>query len=89
MPELKLNRNKVEVLIVDIDGKKHSVPLGTSLKRKELLKLKTQEAADKFFETHLGKELWNDLTVGEQREITKAWSDATQQASGGTTLGES
>ena len=79
---LKLDRNTVKVLEVEIEGKIYKIPLGTSLKRKELEKLSNDAEAQKFFETHLGKELWNDLTVGEQRQISQAWSEATQEDSG-------
>ncbi len=86
--ELKLNRKQKEVLVVDIDDKKYSIPLGTSLKRKELAKLDSDEAAMKFFENYLGKELMDDLTVGEIKSIIEAWTKATQEASG-VSLGES
>ena len=85
---LKLERNKIEVLEVDIEGKIYKIPLGTQLKRKELAELKSEDAIMKFFETYLGKELMDDLTVGELKTIISAWSDATQK-SGGVSVGES
>ena len=42
----------------------------------------------KFFEEHLGKDIMDDLTVGELKQIITAWSEATQKASG-VSLGES
>lgn len=87
MPELTLNRNEVEVLKVNIEDKSYSIPLGTSLKRKELAKLKKEEEVLKFFAKHIGAELWDDLTIGEQKAIINAWSEATQKE-GGFTLGE-
>ena len=88
MPELTLNRKEVEVLKVNIEDKTYSIPLGTSLKRAELAKLKTEDEVMTFFEKYLGKELMEDLSVGEIKLIIDAWSDATKK-SGGLTLGES
>lgn len=89
MPELNLKRNKTEILKVNIEDKSYSIPLGTSLKRKDLAKLKTEEAVNKFFADHLGAELWDDLTIGEQKTIITAWSKATTESTGeDTPLGE-
>lgn len=88
MPELNLNRKEVEVLKVNIEDKSYSIPLGTSLKRKDIAKLKTEDEVMKFFEKYLGKELMEDLTIGEIKAIITAWSEATEQASG-VKLGES
>lgn len=87
MPELTLNRKELEVLKVNIEDKSYSIPLGTSLKRSELAKLKTEDEVMKFFEKYLGKELMDDLSIGEIKQIIDAWSEATKK-SGGVTLGE-
>lgn len=87
MPELTLNRKALEVLKVNIEDKSYSIPLGTSLKRSELAKLKTEDEVMKFFEKYLGKELMDDLSIGEIKQIIDAWSEATKKA-GGVTLGE-
>ena len=87
MPELNLTRKEIEVLKVNIEDKSYSIPLGTSLKRSELAKLKTEDEVMKFFEKYLGKELMDDLSVGEIKQIIDAWSEATKKA-GGVTLGE-
>ena len=52
MPELNINTKKIEVLTVNIDGKAHNIPLGSSLKRKELAKLDKEPEVMKFFEKH-------------------------------------
>lgn len=88
MPELTLNRKEIEVLTVNIEGKSYNIPLGTSLKRKEIAKLSKESEVLKFFEEHLGKELMDDLSIGELKQIVDAWTKATQDASG-VTLGES
>ena len=87
MPEITLNHKEVEVLKVNIEDKSFSIPLGTSLKRSELAKLKTEDEVMKFFEKYLGKDLMDDLSVGEIKQIIDAWSEATKK-SGGVTLGE-
>ena len=88
MPELTINRKEIEVLTVNIEGKSYNIPLGTSLKRKEIAKLNKESEVLKFFEDHLGKELMDDLSIGELKQIVEAWTKATQEASG-VTLGES
>ena len=85
--ELTLNRKEREVLVVNIEDKTFSIPLGTSLKRKELAKLNKDEEVMKFFEKHLGAEVMDDLTVGEIKSIIDAWTKATQESSG-VSLGE-
>lgn len=83
MPELiKLNKKRVEVLKVEIEGKVYSIPLGTSLKRKELAKLDKQDEVIKFFEKYLTKAVVDELTMGDLKQIIEAWSKATQEASG-------
>ena len=90
MPELTLKRNETQVLKVNIEDKSFNIPLGTSLKRKELAKLKTEDAVNKFFAQYIGAELWDDLTIGEQKAIITAWSKATTEDNGdGTPLGKS
>lgn len=89
MPNFTLNRNKKEVLKVKIDGKEYSIPLGFSLKRKELAKLDKEAEVMKFFEKYLGKEVMDDLSIGELKQIIDAWAKATQaEATGGESLGE-
>lgn len=80
--ELILDRKEVECLKVVIEGKNYEIPLATSLKRSELTKLKTEEGVMKFFEEYLGKELFDDLSIGEIKQIVTAWSKATEEASG-------
>ncbi|MBR2775488.1 MAG: hypothetical protein IKD73_10950, partial [Selenomonadaceae bacterium] len=80
---------KTEVLKVSIDGKEYAIPLGFSLKRKELAKLDKEAEVMKFFEKYLGKEVMDDLSIGELKQIIDAWAKATQaEANGGESLGE-
>ena len=93
MPELNLNkrreeRQKDQTLGVIIGEKTYYIPLGKSLKVKELSKLSEQAEVMKFFEKHLGKEVMDSLSVDDFEAIVEAWSKATQESSG-KSLGES
>lgn len=83
---LELNRKEVECLTVKIDGEIYNIPLGTSLKRKELAKLNKEEEVMSFFAKYIKN--FDDLSIGEIKQIVTAWSKATEEASG-MTLGES
>ena len=83
MPELNLNkrreeRQKDQNLGVIIGEKTYYIPLGKSLKVKELSKLSEQAEVMKFFEKHLGKEVMDSLSVDDFEAIVEAWSKATQ-----------
>lgn len=82
MPEITLNRKEIEVLKVNIEGKSYSIPLGTSLKRKELQGLGDEDAVMQFLAKYLGEDVLDDLNVGELKQIIDAWSKATEEASG-------
>ena len=92
MPELNLNKRREEKkeqnLGVIIGDKTYYIPLGKSLKVKELSKLSDQTEVLKFFEKHLGKEVMDSLSVDDFEAIVEAWSAETQKASG-KSLGES
>ena len=81
MPKIKIE-NVVETIEFEIDDKTYTVPLATGLKRDELEKLTTQEALADFFRTHIGAEIWDNLTTGAQNQIAKAWNDESEKASG-------
>lgn len=83
---LELNRKEVECLTVKIDGEIYNIPLGTSLRRKELSKLNKEEEVMSFFAKYIKN--FDDLSIGEIKQIVTAWSKATEEASG-MTLGES
>lgn len=87
MPELTLKKHEIECLTVKIGDKAYNIPLGNSLKFKELKKLKNEDEIVKFFEKYLSVEVMDELTAGDLKQIIEAWSDATQKASGAK-LGE-
>lgn len=92
MPNLDLNKRREEAkdntLGVIIGKTTYHIPLGKSLKVKELSKLNEQEEVLKFFEKYLGKEIMDSLSVDDFEAIVEAWSSATKKASG-KSLGES
>lgn len=92
--ELNLNQRRKErendKLGVIIGDKTYYIPLGKSLKIRELSKLDKQEEVMKFFEQYLGKEVMDSLSVDDFQAIVEAWSEATTEQQGdGKTLGES
>lgn len=83
MPEITLTpKKKVECLTVNIGEKTFNIPLGNSLKFKQLKKLNNTDAVIAFFTEYLGDEVMDDLTAGDLKQIIEAWSDATEKASG-------
>lgn len=82
MPELTLKKHEIECLTVKIGDSAYNIPLGNSLKFKELKKLSDNDEIIKFFEKYLGAEVMDELTAGDLKAIIEAWSDATQKASG-------
>lgn len=87
MAEVILNKKQIETLVVDIEGKKYSIPLGGSLPYSKLKTLKSEEAFMEFFSEHITEKVFDTLTIDEIRQISDAWSNATK-ASQGITLGE-
>lgn len=94
MPNLNLNDNKtIEVLAVNIGENTYNIPLGNCLKVKDYRRLKGLKAEDEeeifaFVAQYIPEDIMNELTLGDITAIFKAWSKATQDASG-QTLGES
>lgn len=82
MPSLKIDTKTIKTLDVEIEEKVYAVPLGTELLPEELAKLNDDAASKKFFEDHIGKDVWNKLTVGNQRIIAQTWADETKKACG-------
>ena len=86
--ELTLKKREVEVLKVNIEDSSYSIPLGTSLTRKELKMLNKNDAVLDFLEKYLGNDVMDSLSLVQIREIADAWTKATQELSD-MPLGES
>ena len=82
MPEPIKIENVVETIEFSIFDKVYTVPLATGLLRPELEKLTTQDALADFFRKHIGAEVWDKLVTGAQKQISDAWSKASEEASG-------
>lgn len=85
---INLDTKEIEVLEVKLGNKTYTVPLGSSLTQKELKGLNKNENAEKFFIKHLGKEVWESLTLVQTKALMEAWSEATEEAAG-VSLGKS
>lgn len=79
---INLDMKEVEVLEVNLGSKTYKVPLGSSMTQKELKSLKKNEDTEKFFIKHLGKEVWDSLTLVQMKALMEAWSEATEEACG-------
>lgn len=79
---------KVNTLSVEIMGKTYSVPLAGSMKRKELLALKDEEAVFEMFAKHIPDDVLNELTMDDYKKLSEAWSNASG-GEDGESVGES
>lgn len=77
-----------DVLSVEIGGKTYSVPLAGSMKRKEIMALKDEDAVFAMFAKHIPEAILDDLTVNEYNQLAQAWIDANEEENQ-TGLGES
>lgn len=84
MAEVVLKRKETEVLVINIEDKKYSLPLGGSIPFKKLKKLKTEEGIFEFLAEHLPAEVIDTLTTSDITQIFTAWSEATRKATGAT-----
>lgn len=87
--KVKIGGNEVtNVLAVEIGGKTYNVPLARSMKRKDLLKLKTEEDIFAMFSRYIPEDVLNDMTMDEYQQLGEAWGAANNNADSAS-LGES
>lgn len=81
MAEVKIKNSKtIEVLKVTIGDMTYSLPLITSLKIKQIRKLKeckTDDELIEFLSEWIERDALEDLTPSELKQIILAWRDAT------------
>ncbi len=71
--KVKIGGNEVvNTLAVEISGKTYNVPLARSMKRKELLALKTEEDIYDMFAKHIPAEVLDDMTMDEYQQLGEA-----------------
>lgn len=83
--KIKLGADHIETMAVEYDGKTYNVPLAKTMKRKELLALKTEEDVFEMFAKYIPAEVLDNMTMGEYKQLSDAWAEANDDAS----LGES
>ena len=87
MAEVKIKNSKtIEVLKVTIGDMTYSLPLITSLKIKQIRKLKeckTDDELIEFLSEWIERDALEDLTPSELKQIILAWRDAATGIGGG------
>ena len=79
---------ELKVLTVHIGEESYEVPLGGSLKPRELADMDTMEKTTAFLEKYIPKKVLDELSLDDYNTLVRAWGDATKEASG-MTMGES
>lgn len=87
MAEVVIEKRPIEVLEVNIEGKKYSIPLGGSLPYGKLKKLTSNDAFIEFFKEYIPEKVFDSLYTADIKTISDEWSKATK-ATQGSTLGE-
>jgi hypothetical protein len=91
MAEVKIKKNRVEVLKVSIEDKSYSIPLIGSMKLKkirELKECKTDEQLVSFLSEYIPTDVLEEFTSADLNQLVTAWRDASTEAQGAK-VGES
>ena len=93
MKEFTLKPKETDYFKLNIGDKSYLIPLARSMTFEELNNMKNRKNIVEFFEKHLGKEVFNALTVDQFEIICREWQKANDmKADGGDediTMGES
>lgn len=73
---------EMKVLRVNIDDEHYEIPLGGSLKPKELASMDTPAKTLAFLEKYIPKKVVENLCMDDYNALIRAWSEATKEASG-------
>ena len=79
---------ELKVLTVHIGKESYEVPLGGTLKPRELAAMDTAEKTMDFLKKYIPKKVIDDLSLDDYNTLVRAWGEATREASG-TAVGES
>ena len=84
MKEITLGGQPKEkkVLRVNIGDEHYEVPLGGTLKPRELANMDSNEKIMAFFEKHIPKKVVENLSMDDYNAMVEAWVEATQESSG-------
>lgn len=73
---------ELKVLTVHIGEESYEVPLGGTLKPRELAAMDTPAKTLAFLEKYIPKKIVEDLSIDDYNALVHAWADATKEASG-------
>lgn len=76
MAKVTIGSAQVNVLEVSWRGKTYKVPLAGSMKRKDLLKLNSEESVHEMFTQYIPEDILDDMTLDEYRQLIDAWNNA-------------
>lgn len=85
---VKIGGNAEETLTIEYKGETYNIPLSGSMKRKELMELKNEDAVMAMFAKYIPMDVLDDMTAGEYNQLARAWVNASTEANG-VSLGES
>lgn len=93
MKEFTLKKKETDFFKLNIGEKSYLIPLARSLTFEEINRMQGRENVVEFFEKHLGKEVFNALTVDQFEIVCREWQKANDMTADGEdediTAGES
>lgn len=88
MAEFTLKKKEAETLKINIGDTSFHIPLQGSLTLKEALLVGKPEGAYSYLKKTVPKEIFDNLTADQYKELINVWNEESLKASG-KTLGES
>lgn len=88
MAKVNVGSAQINMLEVVWQGKTYKVPLAGSMKRKDILKLNSEEAVHNMFTQYIPEDVLDDMTLDEYRQLIDAWNAANTNKDDAS-LGES
>ena len=88
MAKVNIGSAQINMLEVVWQGKTYKVPLAGSIKRKDILKLNSEEAVHNMFTQYIPEDVLDDMTLDEYRQLIDAWNAANTNKDDAS-LGES
>lgn len=93
MKEFTLKKKETDFFKLNIGEESYLIPLARSMTFEELNNMKNRKNIVEFFEKHLGKEVFNALTVDQFEIVCREWQKANDMKADGEdediTMGES
>ena len=93
MKEFTLKPKETDYFKLNIGDESYLIPLARSMTFEELNNMKSRKNIVEFFEKHLGKEVFNALTVDQFEIVCREWQKANDMKADGEdediTMGES